>query len=91
MKTLSDTPRPWYHWNAETLSFFNMLLVWGVKVVLNLGLSLKLMKWILIYYGTVNSSNGQESHGVSLEVLVKRDGGKLPSFLASVSVEVIVW
>jgi hypothetical protein len=31
------------------------------------------------------------SHGVSLELLVKRDGGKLPSFLASGSLEVIVW
>ncbi len=28
-------------------------------------------------------------HGVSLELLVKRDGGKLPSFLASGSLEVI--
>ncbi len=30
------------------------------------------------------------SHGVGLGLLVKRDGGKLPSFLASVSLEVIV-
>jgi hypothetical protein len=30
------------------------------------------------------------SHGVSLGLLVKRDGGKLPSFLASESLEVIV-
>jgi hypothetical protein len=30
------------------------------------------------------------SHGVSLGLLVKRDGGKLPSFLASVLLEVIV-
>jgi hypothetical protein len=58
-------------------------------VVLNLGLSLKSMKRILTNYGTVYSSNG--SHGVSFELLVKRDGGKLPSFVASVSVEVIVW
>jgi hypothetical protein len=59
--------------------------------VLNLCLSLKSMKRILTNYGTVYLSNGYESHGVSLELLVKRDGGKLPSFLASVSVQVIVW
>ena len=31
------------------------------------------------------------SHGVSLGLLVKRDGGKLLSFLASESLEVIVF
>ncbi len=30
------------------------------------------------------------SNGVSLGLLIKRDGGKLPSFLASVSLKVIV-
>jgi hypothetical protein len=30
------------------------------------------------------------SHGVSLGLLVKRDGGKLPSFLASESLDIIV-
>jgi hypothetical protein len=49
------------------------------------------MKRILTNYGTVYLFNGQESHGVSLELLVKRDGGKLPSFLASGSLEVKVW
>jgi hypothetical protein len=32
-KTLSPTPRPIYHWQAETLSFLYVLLVWGVKLV----------------------------------------------------------
>jgi hypothetical protein len=31
MKSLSTTPRPSYHWKAEDLSFFHVLLVWGVK------------------------------------------------------------
>jgi hypothetical protein len=26
------TPRPWYHWKAEDLSFINVLLVRGVTV-----------------------------------------------------------
>jgi hypothetical protein len=30
---LSPTPRPIYHWKAETLSFLCVLLVWGVKLV----------------------------------------------------------
>ena len=30
------------------------------------------------------------SHGVSLGLVIKRDGGKLPSFLASVSLKVVV-
>ena len=30
MKTLSATPRPNNHWKAESLSFLNVLLVWGV-------------------------------------------------------------
>jgi hypothetical protein len=29
MKTLSTTPRPWYRWKAEDLSFLYVLLVWG--------------------------------------------------------------
>jgi hypothetical protein len=33
MKTLSATPRPLYCWKAENLSFLNVLLVWGVKLV----------------------------------------------------------
>jgi hypothetical protein len=33
MKTLSATPRPFHHWNAEDLSFLYVLLVWGVKLV----------------------------------------------------------
>jgi len=32
MKTLSATPRPWYRWKAETLSFLRVLLVYGVTV-----------------------------------------------------------
>ncbi len=32
MKTLSVTPRPLYRWKAEDLSFFYVLLVWGVKL-----------------------------------------------------------
>jgi hypothetical protein len=32
MKTLSATPRPWYHWKAEDLSFFNELLIRGVTL-----------------------------------------------------------
>ena len=32
MKTLSVTPRPWYHWNAETLSFLHVYLAWGVNL-----------------------------------------------------------
>ena len=32
-KTLSATPRLWYRWKAETLSFLHVLLVWGVKLV----------------------------------------------------------
>ena len=31
-KTLSATPRPWYHWKAEDLSFLHVLLVWGVNL-----------------------------------------------------------
>jgi hypothetical protein len=62
----------------------------GAFTMLNLWLSLKSMKRIFINYGTVYSSNGLVSHGVSLGLLVKRDGGKLPSFLASESLEVIV-
>ena len=34
-KTLSATPRPWYPWKAETVSFLHVLIVWGV-IVLNL-------------------------------------------------------
>jgi hypothetical protein len=30
MKTLSVTPRLLYHWKAEDLGFFCVLLVWGV-------------------------------------------------------------
>jgi hypothetical protein len=33
MKTLSETPRPWYRWKAENLSFLHVLLVWGVILV----------------------------------------------------------
>jgi len=33
MKTLSGTPRPLHHFEAEDLSFFHVLLVWGVKLV----------------------------------------------------------
>jgi hypothetical protein len=32
MKPLSATPRPWYHWKAENLSFLNVLLVRGVTM-----------------------------------------------------------
>ena len=32
MKTLSATPRPWYRWKAEDLSFLYVLLVWGVAL-----------------------------------------------------------
>jgi hypothetical protein len=32
MKTLSVTPRPWYRWKAEDLSFLHVLLVWGVTL-----------------------------------------------------------
>jgi hypothetical protein len=59
-------------------------------LVLNLGLSLMSMKMILTNYGTVYLSNWYVSHGVSLGLLVKRDDIKLPSFLASGSIEVIV-
>ncbi len=31
-KTLSETPRPLYHWKAEVLSFLHVLLVWGVNL-----------------------------------------------------------
>jgi hypothetical protein len=64
--------------------------VLSLEHVLNLGLSLKSMKRILTNYGTVYSSNGYVSHGVSLGSLVKRDGSKLLSFLASESLKVIV-
>jgi hypothetical protein len=60
------------------------------QYLLNLGLSLKSMKRILTYYETVYLSSGQMSHGVRLVSHKKRDGGKLPSFLASVSLKVIV-
>ncbi len=33
MKTLSATPRPFYRWKAEDLSFLYVLLVWGVELV----------------------------------------------------------
>jgi hypothetical protein len=32
MKNLSATPRPWYRWKAETLSFLHVQLVWGVTL-----------------------------------------------------------
>jgi len=32
MTTLSATPRPWYRWKAENLSFLHVLLVWGVTL-----------------------------------------------------------
>ena len=32
MKTLSATPRPWYWWKAEDISFLYVLLVWGVAL-----------------------------------------------------------
>jgi hypothetical protein len=32
MKTLSVTPRPWYCWKAEDLSFLRVLLVRGVTL-----------------------------------------------------------
>jgi len=34
MKTLSTTPRPWYHWKAEDLSFLHVLLVLGVTLTI---------------------------------------------------------
>ncbi len=33
IKTLSTTPKPLYCWKAEDLSFFYVLLVWGVNMV----------------------------------------------------------
>ena len=32
MKTLFATPRSWYNWKAETLSFLHVLLVWSVNL-----------------------------------------------------------
>ncbi len=32
MKTLSETPRPYKRWKAETLSFLHVLLVWEVAL-----------------------------------------------------------
>ena len=32
-KTLSATPRPLYRWKAETLSFLQVLLVWGINIL----------------------------------------------------------
>jgi hypothetical protein len=32
MKTLSTTPKPWYRWKTEDLSFFNVLFVRGVTL-----------------------------------------------------------
>ena len=43
MKTLSATPRPWYHWKAETLSFLHGLLVWAVTT-LTISIKLKSVK-----------------------------------------------
>jgi hypothetical protein len=46
----------------------------------------KVNERILTNYGTVYLSNGWEPHGVSLELVIMRVGGKLPSFLTSESV-----
>ncbi len=77
--------------DAVLLACFSNFDSATLTVLLNLGLLLKSMKRIITNYGTVYLSNGYESHFVSLELLVKRNGGKLPSCLTSGSLEVIVW
>jgi hypothetical protein len=50
MKTLSTTPRSWYQWNAEDISFLYVLLVWGVtlnSLIIKKGQSLT---FVLRYY-----------------------------------------
>jgi hypothetical protein len=50
MNTLSATPRPWYRWKAEDLSFLHVLLVWGVTVTSLLIKKRQSWAFVLRYY-----------------------------------------
>jgi len=62
MKTLSATPRPWYHWKAEDFSLLHMSLVWGVTLP---GLLIKKRQswaFVLRYYFRIqNNAGGNET------------------------------
>jgi len=49
-KTLSATPRPWYCWKAEDLSFLYVLLIWGVALTSLLIKKRQSLAFVLRYY-----------------------------------------